>query len=134
MLDTIGVPIVMKAVDFLFGVAKSVLDERRAAREKSPAQVQAPPEIPLLDQPKETVVHRKISQDLVKRKEQAIQSTLEEIDIYQSNYQALKKRVALYGGPDYAPIADKNQLRAQEDALLEASQKLAAIVQSLSSQ
>ncbi len=127
-IEAIGIPILMKAIDFLFNEAKNIMEERRAARQSSKSQAKEPPEIPLLDQPKETVVRRKVSEDLVKRKEQAIQGILTEVEIYQQNYQRLRERIALYGGVKFAPVGDVNQMEAQQDAILEASQRLAALV------
>lgn len=131
-VEIIAVPILMKAVDFLFGAARNILDERRAARQKDKQLVAAPPDIPLLNERQETVVRRKVSEELVKRQEQAVQGLLDEIAIYQQNLQRLQKRAALEGGIDFAPVGVVNQLRAQQDALLEKSQQLAAIVDSLS--
>ena len=127
-IETMAVPVLMKAVDFLFDQAKAILAERRAAHEKPGVQPAPPPEIPLLEQDKQSVVQRRVSEELVRRKEEAIDALLEEIAIYQRNYDRLKKRVALEGGPDFAPISVSNQLEAQQDAILEASQRLAAIV------
>ncbi len=132
-LDPIAVPIVMKAVDFLFGEAKKILEERRQARQKPDRPVAPPPDIPLLEQDKETVLKRQVSKELVKREEQAIQGILDEAAVYQQNLQRLQKRVALEGGIDYAPIGVVNQLHAQEDALLEASQRLAVVIERVES-
>jgi transposase len=131
-IEVVAVPILMKAVDFLFGEAKKILEERRAARQKDKQSVAAPPDIPLLNESKEIVVRRKVSEELVKRQEQALQGLLDEIAIYQQNLQRLQKRVALEGGMDFAPVSVVNQLRAQQDAILDKSQQLAAIVDSLS--
>jgi hypothetical protein len=128
MIETIAVPILMKAVDFLFDEAKKILEERRAARQSAERQAAPPPEIPLLDQDKLVVVKRQVSEELAASQETAIQGLLDEIAIYQSNYQRLSKRVALEGGRDYAPISVVNQLEAQENTILERSQRLAQIV------
>jgi hypothetical protein len=128
MIETVAVPILMKAVDLLFGETKKILEERRAARQSAERQIAPPPEIPLLDQDKQTVVKRQVSEELATRQEGAIKALLDEIAIYQVNYQRLSKRVALEGGRDYAPVNVLNQLEAQEDAILERSQRLAQIV------
>jgi len=128
MIDPLAVPILMKAVDFLFDEAKKILEERRAARQSAERQVAPPPEIPLLEQDKAVVLKRRVSEELAARQEGAIKALLDEIAIYQSNYQRLSKRVALEGGRDYAPVGVLNQLEAQEDAILERSQRLAQIV------
>jgi|GEM_PF-2690791 len=134
MAAILGIPILLKAVDFLFDVAKGVLEERRQARREAKAAVQPLPSIPLLNQDRETVRQRKVSKRLAEQKEQAIQGILDELAIYQGNYQQLKKRVALEGGPAFAPVNVINQLRVQEDAILEASQRLATILDDLTRQ
>jgi hypothetical protein len=131
MIETVAIPILMRAVDFLFDEAKKILQERRAARQSTERQVAPPPDIPLLDQDKQTILERQVSEELAARQESAIQGLLEEIAIYQRNYQRLSKRVALDGGRDYAPLGVVNQLEIQEDAILERSQRLAEIVDGL---
>ena len=134
LVETFAIPVLMKAVDFLFDEAKNILAERQATRQEAGRQATAPPDIPLLDQDKESILRRKVSEELARQQEQAIQSLLEEIEIYRRNYQRLKKRVALEGGLDFAPVSVANQLQAQEDAILETSQRLAAIVNALTEQ
>lgn len=132
MIETVvTVPILMRAVDFLFDEAKKILQERRAARQSAERQAAPPPDIPLLDQDKQAVLERRVSEELAARQEITIQGLLEEIAIYQRNYQRLSKRVALEGGRDFAPLGVVNQLEIQEDAILERSQRLAEIVDGL---
>jgi len=125
-----------KAVDFLFTEASKILEERRLARQQGHQQAAEPPKIITLEQhpTAATVLQIKVTDELVQRKEQAIQGILDEIAIYQTNYQRFKKRVALEGGIDFAPIAVVNQLLAQEDAILEASKRLDVIFQDLIAQ
>ena len=64
MIETIAVPVLMKAVDFLFDEAKKILQERRDARQSAERQAAPPPDIPLLDQDKQTVLERRVSEEL----------------------------------------------------------------------
>ncbi|MBN2394515.1 MAG: hypothetical protein JXR84_27530 [Anaerolineae bacterium] len=122
-----------KAVNFLFTEASKILEERRLARQQGHQQAAAPPQIITLEEhpTATTVLQIKITDELAQRKEQAIQGIMDEIAIYQTNYQRLKRRVALEGGIDFAPIAVVNQLFAQEDGILEASKRLDTILQDL---
>jgi hypothetical protein len=131
LVDAFAVPVVLKAVEFLFGAAKDVLEERHAARQSSESEAASVPEIPLLNQDKEAILKHKVSEELIRQQQQLMEGTLEEIGIYQKNYQRLKKRMALEGGPEFAPISVVNQLRIQEDHILEASRRLAGILDDL---
>lgn len=134
IVEAFAIPVLMKAVDFLFGETQKILEERRLARQKPDSEAAAPPDIPLLELDKETVLHRKVSQELAERQAEAIEALLEEINIYQRNRQRLEKRAALEGGKDFAPISVINQLHAQEDAILERSRQLAGLLDNLTRQ
>jgi hypothetical protein len=56
MIEALAVPILTKAVDFLFDEAKNIVAERRAARQNR-VQVPASPDIPLLDKNKEAILN-----------------------------------------------------------------------------
>jgi hypothetical protein len=128
LVEAFAIPVLTRAVDFLFNEAKNILEERRAARQTPDLKMAAPPDIPLLEQDKEAVLKHKVSEEMAKAKERAVQSILEEIEIYQGNYYHLQKQVALGGGLDYADPGLANKLHAQEDNILEASRQLAAII------
>ena len=125
-----------KAVNFLFTEASKILEERRLARQQGHQQAAEPPKIITLEEhpTATTVLQIKITDELAQRKEQAIKGIMDEIAIYQTNYQRLKRRVALEGGVDFAPIAVVNQLFAQEDGILEASKRLDMIFQDMIAQ
>lgn len=134
LVELFAIPVVLKAVDFLFGEAKEIMGARRKARQKPDSEAASPPDIPLLEQSKETVLNRKISQELAEQQVAEIEALLSQIEIYQKNRRRLDKRVALEGGIDYAPIGVVNQLYVQEDAILENSKELADLLSSLTRQ
>ncbi len=80
------------------------------------------------------VTSSKVSQELAKQETAEIKNLLETIAIYQNNRRRLDKRAALEGGEDFAPINVINQLRAQEDAILEKSKELAFLLDKLTEQ
>jgi len=130
-IEVLAVPILVKAVDFLFDQAKETLAERRDARQKEHSQINPPLEIPLLDKDKESVLNRRVSEEMVRLKQKEVESTLVEIAAYQKNLQRLREQIAAAGGPKNAPI-DKLSLRdAQEESVLEASARLAKIIDSI---
>jgi hypothetical protein len=129
MIDAFAIPVLMKAVDFLFGEVKEIMEDRRLARKQ--VEKNKKDEIPLLGKSKDEVMKAKVSEQALAQRQQAIQGTLEELIIYHANYQRLKKRVALDGGIDYTDVSIANQLRLQEDALIEVSQKLGILIDGL---
>jgi hypothetical protein len=126
-VEAFAIPVVLRAVDFLFGEAKSMLAERRIGRRK---ENQAPPPapIPLLDQDKQAILKRKVSDELAREQERALEGLLEEIEIYQKNLQHLRKQAALNGGLAFAPIHVVRQMEVQEDAILDCSRQMADII------
>jgi hypothetical protein len=129
--EPFAISILMKAVDFLFGEAKTILEERRTARQNSKQQTTPAPDIPLIRQDKESLIKQLVAKELVKYNEQAIRSILDEIETYRYNLEHCRRRVALEGGLPYASLSAINELRVQEDCILEASQRLASILDSL---
>jgi hypothetical protein len=53
LVEIFAIPVLLKAVDFLFDEAKNILEERRIARQNPNLQVTDPPDIPLIDQEKD---------------------------------------------------------------------------------
>jgi HEAT repeat protein/tRNA A37 threonylcarbamoyladenosine biosynthesis protein TsaE len=132
LIEMVGIPVLLRAVDFLFDEAKKIWDERRAARQSDESHVPAPPDIPLLAQDKGLVLKRKVSKEAVQRKERAIQGILKEIEVHEQNYQDARIGIARHGGRYDAPPILRHRLQEHEDAILEASQRLATLVESLS--
>lgn len=131
IVEAFAVPVVLKAVEFLFGEAQKMMEARRAAYNKPNPDVTPPPDIPLLAQDKSVVLSCKISAELAQMQQETIESILWQINRYEKNRLRLEQRIALEGGEDYAPLSVVNQLHVQEDAILKRSQELANLVNNL---
>lgn len=130
LVETFAIPVLNKAVDFLFDQVKKILEERRAARQSGKTDVE-PPNIPLLEQEKEVVLKHKVSEEAAKQKERRIQAILEEVAIREKNYQDEKINIARHGSIYDAPTIARHRFQEAEDALLETSQRLANEIESL---
>jgi HEAT repeat protein len=127
-IEVLGIPILTKAIDFLFDETKKILEERRDARKIKGSDAAPPPNIPLLNQNKDDVLRETVSEKDFKSLSPNIEDSILEVETYQRNLQNIRKTIASQGGIVNADIRWRNQLKENEDGLLEASQRLAQLI------
>ncbi|HSL46194.1 MAG TPA: hypothetical protein VK897_22355 [Anaerolineales bacterium] len=133
MIETLQIPILLKAIDFVFEEGRKILEERRERRRLQ--------ENPLRDEPQEQGTQAaardiqqkdEIKQDLLASKideirwqnhEAEVQHLVRLLETYSRNYQLAKEQYAKWGSALVPPIIVSN-LSEAESSMLETIQKL----------
>ena len=147
MLDVIELPVLMKAVDFLFEEGRKILEERRERRkaQDAPAPVEekesaAEPAIPAAlsasrskgevearEESKQGLLSAKVDEAQWKGHEREVQHLVKLLETYSRNYHLAKEQYAKWGSALVPPIVAHN-LGEAEDAMIETSKQLEAVL------
>ncbi len=133
MIDPTTLPILLKALDFIFEEGRKILEERRERRkaEQPPTPEPAPdpaPEVTAL----EVQQQAEIKQDLLSSKiddihwqnhEAEVQHLVRLLETYSRNYQIAREQYAKWGSALVPPIIVHNMNEA-ENAMLDTIQRL----------
>lgn len=132
MIDPTQLPILLKAIDFVFEEGRKILEERRErrkAQENPPkAEIQAPKEniaaeSQQKDKIKKDLLASKIDELLWKSHELEIQHLVRLFETYSRNYQLAKEQYAKWGSALVPPIIVSNMNEA-ENSMLETIKQL----------
>ena len=139
MLDPIHIPILLKAIDFVFDEGRKILEERRERRktsEASPASTAAEPssnpepvselraaDIQEANQIKQDLLTSKIDEILWKDHELEVQHLVRLLETYSRNYHLASEQFAKWGSALVPPIIVHNMTEA-ENSMLETLKKL----------
>lgn len=139
MLDPIQIPILLKAIDFVFDEGRKLLEERRERRKNSEASAASAPaptsETPApAPEPRPEEVHEssKLKQDLLtskideilwKNNEAEVQHLVRLLETYARNYYLASEQYAKWGDALVPPIIVHNRAQA-ESAMSETLKKL----------
>ncbi|HXF85072.1 MAG TPA: hypothetical protein VNK49_06750 [Anaerolineales bacterium] len=138
MLDPIQIPILLKAIDFIFDEGRKILEERRERRKKMNAH---PPKgedqeskteaiLPTSERGgeiKQNLLASKIDEILWKDYEHEVQHLVNLLEIYSRNYHLAKEQYAKWGSALVPPIVVHNMTEA-ENSILETIQQLEAVL------
>lgn len=137
MIDPTQLPILLKAIDFVFEEGRKILEERRErrkAQENPPkTEIQAPvPEVPAPEtQPteeiKQDLLASKIDEILWKNHEMDVQHLVRLLETYSRNYQLAKEQYAKWGSALVPPIIVSNMNEA-ENSMLETIKQLETVL------
>jgi hypothetical protein len=137
MIDPTQLPILLKAIDFVFEEGRKILEERRErrkAQENPPkTEIQAPvQEVPAPEtQPKEEIkqdlLASKIDEILWKNHEMDVQHLVRLLETYSRNYQLAKEQYAKWGSALVPPIVVSNMNEA-ENSMLETIRQLETVL------
>ncbi len=145
MLDAIELPILLKAIDFVFEEGRKILAERRERRmakdvpapaEEKPAE--AEPAVPVVlseskgameakAESKEELLSVKVDESLWRNYEAEVQHLVRLLQTYSQNYQIAKEQYAKWGSALVPPIVVHNMTEA-EDAMIETVKQLEALL------
>jgi hypothetical protein len=133
MLDPNTIPLLLKALDFLFGEGSKILEERRQRRMKEQGKEKKSSEIKKKGssentiQSKENALREKISVSTWKQSEKSVESLLETLEIYTERYQLARKQYAIAGEAtvDYKVMYN---LKEAEDGIEATMQELQNIL------
>jgi hypothetical protein len=136
MLDPIQVPLLLKAIDFVFDEGRKLLEERRERRKTSAASVPAPTgetpeptpeatpaEVEARNDVKQDLLTSKIDEILWKNHEAEVQSLVRQLEIYSRNYYHASEQYAKWGDALVPPVIVNNMIHA-ENAMAETLKKL----------
>lgn len=141
MIETIQIPILLKAIDFVFEEGRKILEERRARRKAAEASVQSGDQEPVqevapVEEPKEEPATETVKQDLLTSKidelqwrdhEGEVQHLVRLLETYSRNYHLTKEQYAKWGSALVPPIIMHNMTEA-ENSMVETIGKLETVL------
>ena len=137
MLETIQIPLLLKAIDFVFDEGRKILEERRERRKLN----NAPPETEEPQPTTEVIVPKpeeviEIKQDLLGTKidellwqnhEAEVQHLVKLLETYSRNYHLANEQYAKWGSALVPPIVVHNMTEA-ENSMIETIKKLEIVL------
>jgi hypothetical protein len=133
MLETIHIPILLKAIDFVFDEGRKILEERRERRKQGapaqesepsePAADLTPEEIQARDEIKQDLLKSRVDEILWKNHELEVQHLVRLLETYSRNYHLANEQYAKWGGALVPPIIVHNMTEA-ENSMVETIKKL----------
>ena len=140
MLETVSIPILLKAVEFLFDEGKKILEERRERRKAQSTVTDEKPEtLPSKNLPseetskteiiksKEAAVALPVSSSAWVDSEEKIKHLMALLEIYSKNYYLAKEEYAKWGSALVPPIIVHN-LSEAEDGVAKTTSELQSIL------
>jgi hypothetical protein len=134
MIDPIQLPILMKAIDFVFDEGRKILEERRERRkQESSAKGEEPAiettviEINKENEIKQDLLASKIDEILWKNHEMEVQHLVRLLETYSRNYYLSKEQYAKWGSALVPPIIISN-LQEAENSMLQTIQQLETVL------
>jgi hypothetical protein len=137
MIDPTQLPILLKAIDFVFEEGRKILEERRERRkaQENPqkAEIQAPvQEIPAPEtQPKEEIkqdlLASKIDEILWQKYEWEVESLVKQLESHTQSYYILKEQYAKWGSALVPPVIII-QMEEKENSIIETKKQLETIL------
>lgn len=137
MIDPAQLPILLKAIDFVFDEGRKILEERRERRKlKDSASKSESPEIEkeiALPEPesqiisKQIVLDSKVDETLWQNHEEEVKHLVRLLETYSRNYHLAKEQYAKWGSALVPPIIVNNMSDA-ENSMIEAMGKLQNIL------
>ena len=137
MLDAFELPVLLKAIDFLFDEGRKILEERRERRKAKDAPAdqaeEIQPKAESLPAPeakaevKQDLVSAKVDEIVWKNHEAEVQHLVRLLETYSRNYHIAKEQYAKWGSALVPPIIVHNMSEA-EDAMIETIKQLEAVL------
>jgi len=146
MIDPTQLPILLKAIDFVFEEGHKILEERRERRkakdapsqngEQEPAKEIAPVETKKEAEAQEVQLQETVKQDLLvsqvdellwRNHEEEVQHLVRLLETYSRNYHLAKEQYAKWGSALVPPIITHNMTEA-ENAVVETVQRLEVVL------
>lgn len=137
MIDPTQLPILLKAIDFVFEEGRKILEERRERRKMHDSlpkgeEKELPKEITLREPEKEVQIKQdflasRVDEILWRNHEQEIQHLVRLLETYSNNYHLAKEQYAKWGDALVPPII-VNNLRDSENSMIETIKRLESIL------
>jgi len=137
MIDAIQLPILMKAIDFVFDEGRKILEERRERRKngdptqtsepEEPAEETTPTEIQPKNETKQDLLASKIDEILWQNHELEIKHLVKLLETYSRNYHIASEQYSKWGSALVPPIIVHNMTEA-ENSVLETTKRLETVL------
>jgi hypothetical protein len=137
MIDPTQLPILLKAIDFVFDEGRKILDERRERRKTSdstptsenqePAKEMTPIQIQEKNEIKQDLITSKIDEILWQNHELEIQHLVKMLEKHTKNYYILKEQAAQWGSALVPPVI-MLQIEERENLIMETRKQLEIIL------
>jgi hypothetical protein len=137
MIDPTQLPILLKAIDFVFEEGRKILEERRERRklqdqppsseEKSASQAIVPLQPEKAVEIKQDLLASKVDEILWHNNEQELQHLVRLYDTYSRNYYLAREQYAKWGDALVPPII-VNNLRDAENSMAETIKRLETVL------
>ena len=137
MIDPIQLPILMKAIDFVFEESRKILEERRERRKlndnspeskaQEPAKEAVLPETEKAKEIKQDLIVSKIDEILWQNHEKEVEHLVRLLETYSRNYQLAREQYAKWGSALVPPIIMHNLTEA-ENATIETTKQLEIVL------
>jgi hypothetical protein len=137
MIDPTQLPILLKAIDFVFEEGRKILEERRERRKIQDQHLSSegkssPQEIVPLQQEKaleikQDLLASKVDEILWHNNEQELQHLVRLYDTYSRNYYLAREQYAKWGDALVPPII-LNNLREAENSMVETLRRMEAVL------
>ena len=137
MIDPIQIPILLKALDFLFEEGHKILAERRernktevtpqSSDQPEPVRGLPPPDMQEAKGNKQDLISTKVDEILWQNHEMEVQHLVRLLETYSRNYQLASEQYAKWGSALVPPIIMHNRNEA-ENSVLETLKKLEAVL------
>lgn len=140
MIDPIQIPILLKAIDFVFEEGHKILAERRERREQQKTETLAqnseqpepvkevpPPDVQEPQELKQDLITTQIDEILWQNHELEVQHLVRLLETYSRNYHIASEQYAKWGSALVPPIIVHNRNEA-ENSVAETLKKLEAVL------
>lgn len=132
MIDPTQLPILMKAIDFVFEEGRKILEERRERRRKQnelpkSEEKAAPLSTEKAVAIKQNLLRSKIDELLWQNNEQEVQHLVRLLETYSRNYYLAREQYAKWGDALVPPII-VNNLHDAENSMIETTSRLEAVL------
>ena len=136
MIDPTQLPILMKAIDFVFEEGRKILEERRERRKKQdelsgnasePSKEVTLPEPVKASEMKQDLLHSKVDEILWRNHEEEVQHLVRLLETYSRNYHLASEQYAKWGDALVPPII-VNNLRESEKSMIETIKRLEVVL------
>ncbi len=135
MIDPVQIPILLKAIDFVFDEGRKILEERRERRKmieapqksEEPAKEIVPLEPQEVEEIKQDLIASKIDEILWQNHEEEAKHLVRLLETYSRNYHISEEQYAKWGSALVPPIIMHNMTDA-ENAMIETIAKLENIL------
>ena len=137
MIDPTQLPILLKAIDFVFDEGRKILEERRERRKTSdstptsenqePAQEIAPVQVQENNEIKQDLITSKIDEILWQHHELEVQHLVKMLEKHTKNYYILKEQAAQWGSALVPPVI-LLQIEEKENSIMETRKQLEIVL------